>query len=279
MYKILEKNVLNENTIMIKVHAPNVTKHCLPGQFIILKVAKESERIPFTIADYDRINGIVTIIFQIIGHSTRQLGLLSVNDYIMDFCGPLGVPSHLEKKDTVVIGGGLGCAIAYPQAKHLFNMGANVDVIAGFRNKDLVILENEMKLSSSNLYVLTDDGTYGEKGLVTNKLEQLLLGGKKYEQALVIGPLVMMKFVCLLTKKFNLKTVVSMNSIMVDGTGMCGCCRVQVGGQTKFACVDGPDFDGHLVDFDEAITRSKIYSAQEKERFEHDCKLFKGKTK
>ncbi|MCL1901700.1 MAG: sulfide/dihydroorotate dehydrogenase-like FAD/NAD-binding protein [Firmicutes bacterium] len=275
MYKILEKNILNTNTIMLKVLAPRIASHCLPGQFIILKVNEKSERVPFTIADFDRTNGSVTIIFQVIGHSTKLLETLNVNDNILDFCGPLGVPSHLEKKDTVIIGGGLGCAIAYPQAKALFTMGANVDIIAGFRNKELIILEKEMKASCKNLYVVTDDGSYGEKGFVTNKLDKLLAAGKKYSQALVIGPLIMMKFVCQLTKKYNLKTVVSMNSIMVDGTGMCGCCRVQVDGKTKFACVDGPDFDGHLVDFDEAITRSKIYLAQEKESYDKDCNLFK----
>lgn len=278
MYKILEKKNLNNATVLMKVLAPLVAKSCLPGQFIILRVNEDGERFPLTIADFDRKSGIITIIFQVVGLSTLLLSKLNVNDCILDICGPLGVSSHLDNiKKAVVIGGGLGCAIAYPQAKALFNFKTKVDIIAGFRNKELVILEKEMQDVCDNFYIMTDDGSYGQKGLVTNKLEQLLIDNI-YDTAIVIGPLVMMKFVCLVTKKFNLKTIVSMNSIMIDGTGMCGCCRLTVDGKIKFACVDGPDFDGHLVDFDEAIARSKTYLAQEKESFiSHECNLLKGK--
>lgn len=278
MYRIVEKRVLNPEVKLMKIEAPLVAAKAKPGQFIIFRVDNVGERIPLTIADTDPERGLVTVIFQEVGASTMKLGSLNEGDFIADFAGPLGTASHLDGlKKVCVIGGGLGCAIAYPQAKHLHRSGADVDIIAGFRTKELVILEDEMRENSSRLYVMTDDGSYGEKGLVTAKLGELLESGEKYDAVIAIGPLVMMKFVSLATKPYGIKTIVSMNPIMVDGTGMCGGCRVTVGGEMKFACVDGPDFDGHLVDFDEAIRRSAIYRAQEREAAEkHACRLRGG---
>ncbi|MBQ3378768.1 MAG: sulfide/dihydroorotate dehydrogenase-like FAD/NAD-binding protein [Clostridia bacterium] len=275
MYQIVEKKVLNEQVKLFRVKAPHVAKKAKPGQFIVLRVSDDGERIPLTIADYNREEGTITIIFQEVGATTAALGLLNEGEYIHDFAGPLGLPSELEGiKKACVIGGGLGCAIAYPQAKALHEMGAKVDIIAGFRTKDIIILEDEMKAVCENLIVCTDDGSNGRKNLVTNELEALLQAGEQYDVVIAIGPLVMMKFVCLTTKKYNVKTIVSMNPIMVDGTGMCGGCRLTVGGETKFACVDGPDFDGHLVDFDETIRRSKMYKKFEQEAMErHRCNL------
>ena len=266
MYKILRKEILNPQVILMDVDAPNVAKKALAGQFIILKVDEQGERIPLTVADYDRDKGTVTIIFQMVGKTTMQLGELNEGDYIMDFVGPLGIASHFDgMKKVAVIGGGVGCAIAYPQAKALFNAGAEVDVIAGFRSKDLVILEDEMRKVSTNFYLCTDDGSYAEKALVTDVLKRLIESGKEYDTVIAIGPLVMMKYVSLLTKEYGIHTIVSMNPIMIDGTGMCGCCRVEVGGVTKFACVDGPDFDATLVDWDDLRARQAAYRSEEGE--------------
>lgn len=276
MYKILRREDLNEQVVLMEIEAPIVAKKCKAGQFIILRVNEQGERIPLTVADYDREKGTVTIIFQIVGKTTKILSEKKQGEYIQDFVGPLGKASEIEGKKVAIIGGGLGCAIAYPQAKAFHEAGVEVDLIAGFRNKDFVILEEEMKAACDRLHIVTDDGSYIEKALVTNKLEQLINEGNQYDLVIAIGPLVMMKFVCLLTKKYNIKTVVSMNPIMIDGTGMCGCCRVTVGGETKFACVDGPDFDGHLIDFDEVIRRSKMYSIEERQSMEdhqHKCNL------
>lgn len=277
MYKILRREQLNEQVVLMEIDAPIVAKKCMAGQFIILRVNEEGERIPLTVADYDRKKGSVTIIYQVVGKTTKILSEKKQGEYIQDFVGPLGIASHVDGfKKVAVIGGGLGTAIAYPQAKALHENGVEVDLIAGFRNKDFVILEEEMKAASTHLHMMSDDGTYGEKGLVTNKLEELIQAGNEYDVVIAIGPLVMMKFVCLLTKKYNVKTIVSMNPIMIDGTGMCGCCRLTVGGKTKFACVDGPDFDGHEVDFDEVIRRSRMYSLEERQSLEdhnHKCNL------
>ncbi len=267
MYKILEKERLSSQVVKMKILAPNVAKKALAGQFIILRVDDEGERIPLTIADYDRNDGVITIIFQEVGGSTIKLGQKEAGEDLADFVGPLGVASHLEEykgKKVAVVGGGLGCAIAYPQAKALHAFGADVDVIAGFRNEELVILEDEMKAVSNRLFIVTDDGSYGQKGLVTDILNGEIANGVKYDMVIAIGPLIMMKFVCLATKPHEIKTVVSMNSTMVDGTGMCGCCRLTVGGETKFACVDGPEFDGHLIDFDETMRKAQMYKAHEK---------------
>lgn len=277
MYKILRREDLNEQVVLMEIDAPIVAKKCKAGQFIILRVNEQGERIPLTVADYNREKGSVTIIFQIVGKTTKILSEKKEGEYIQDFVGPLGIASHIDGyKKVAVIGGGLGCAIAYPQAKAFHEAGVEVDLIAGFRNKDFVILEEEMKAASTRLHIVTDDGSYIEKALVTNKLEQLINEGHQYDAVIAIGPLVMMKFVCLLTKKYNIKTIVSMNPIMIDGTGMCGCCRLTVGGETKFACVDGPDFDGHLIDFDEVIRRSRMYSIEERQSMEdhnHKCNL------
>jgi ferredoxin--NADP+ reductase len=275
MYKILEKRALNSNVTLMKVEAPLIAKKAKPGQFIIFRIDEDGERIPLTIADFDRDEGSVTIIFQIVGKSTKQLGAMNAGDKILDFVGPLGVASHLDGyKKVIVIGGGLGTAIAYPQAKALHGLGAHVDAITGFRNKELIILEDEMKKVSSNLYIMTDDGSNGNKGFVTEKLKELLEKDNDYDLVIAIGPLVMMKFVSKLTEEFDVKTIVSMNPVMVDGTGMCGGCRVTVGGATKFACVDGPDFDGHQIDFDEAMRRQSMYKDEEKESEEkHECKI------
>ncbi|MBQ3022750.1 MAG: sulfide/dihydroorotate dehydrogenase-like FAD/NAD-binding protein [Clostridia bacterium] len=276
MYKIVEKTLLNPTVAKMVVEAPLVAKKAQAGQFIIFRTKEDSERVPLTIADFDREKGTVTIIFQIVGQSTMELNSLSEGEYIRDFVGPLGTPSNLENlKKVCVIGGGVGCAIAYPVAKKLHENGAVVHSVVGFRNKDLVILEDEFQKVSDTLKIVTDDGSYGEKGLVTEALEKLIAEGNSYDEVIAIGPLVMMKFVSLLTKKYGIKTTVSMNPIMVDGTGMCGGCRLTVGGETKFACVDGPDFDGHQVDFDEAMKRSSVYREFESKRREESCNLFK----
>ncbi|MBQ1275413.1 MAG: sulfide/dihydroorotate dehydrogenase-like FAD/NAD-binding protein [Cellulosilyticum sp.] len=276
MYKIVKKRVLNPTVMLMDIDAPFIAKKAEPGQFIILRVDAEGERIPLTIADFDREKGTVTIIFQVVGKTTKALSGLEEGDFLQDFVGPLGVASHVDGlKKVAVVGGGVGSAIAYPIAKKLHNMGADVDVIVGFRNKDLVILEDEFKAASSRLFMMTDDGSYGEKGLVTNALENLIKEGNEYDEVIAIGPLVMMKFVCELTKKYNVKTMVSMNPIMIDGTGMCGGCRLTVGGKVKFACVDGPDFDGHEVDFDEAMSRASMYKDFERHAYEEQCNLMK----
>ena len=264
MYQILKKQTLNANTKLMVIEAPHVARKAEPGQFIILRVSAEGERIPLTIADFDREKGSVTIIFQEVGATTMALGALNEGDCLHDFVGPLGKASELEGlKKVAVVGGGLGCAIAYPQAKKLHEMGAEVDLIAGFRNKDIIILEDEMKAASTNLYVVTDDGSNGRKALVTQVLKELIDAGNQYDAVIAIGPMIMMKFVCLLTKELGIPTIVSMNPIMVDGTGMCGACRLQVGDEIKFACVDGPEFDGHLVDFDNAMKRQQLYKTEE----------------
>lgn len=275
MYKILRKEILNDTVTLIEVYAPKIAKKAEPGQFIILRVNDQGERVPFTIADFDREKGTVTIIFQIVGGTTMLLNILNEGDEILDFVGPLGVASHFDGvKNVAVIGGGLGTAIAYPQAKKLNKLGASVDMITGFRNKDLVIIEDMCKSVCDNLYVMTDDGSNGNKGFVTQKLEELINSGKNYDLVIAIGPLVMMKAVSQLTKKYGIKTIVSMNPVMIDGTGMCGGCRITVGGETKFACVDGPDFDGHLVDFDSAILRSKMFKDTENQgREKHSCRM------
>ena len=276
MYRIVEKERLNPSVTRMSVEAPMVARKAQAGQFIILRVHEDGERIPLTIADYDRERQTVTIIFQVVGRTTKLLDQLEVGDSILDFVGPLGKPSEVEGlKKVCVIGGGVGCAIAYPTAKALYNNGTEVTVISGFRNKDLVILQEEFAAVSSKSYLVSDDGSTGKKGLVTNVLEELIEQGEQFDEVIAIGPLPMMKFVCLLTKKYGIKTVVSMNPIMIDGTGMCGCCRLSVGGEMKFACVDGPDFDGHLLDFDETMARNSAYRAFEQKAREADCNLFK----
>ena len=281
MYQILEKKTLNANTKLMVIEAPHVARKAEPGQFIILRVTEDGERVPLTIAEYDREKGTITIIFQEVGATTMALGQLNVGDCLHDFVGPLGKASELEGlKKVAVVGGGLGCAIAYPQAKKLHEMGCEVDLIAGFRNKDIIILEDEMKAASTNLYVVTDDGSSGRKALVTEVLKELIEAGNQYDAVIAIGPMIMMKFVAETTRPYGIKTIVSMNTIMVDGTGMCGGCRLTVGGETKFACVDGPDFDGHLVDFDGSMRRSAMYKAQERASVErHECNLMKQEVK
>lgn len=277
MYKIVRKKVLNPTVTLMEVDAPLIAKKAEPGQFIILRPDENGERIPLTVADFDREKGTVTIIFQIVGATTEKLNHLNEGDFIHDFVGPLGVASHTEGlKKVAVVGGGVGCAIAYPIAKKLHQQGCEVHSIVGFRSKDLVILEEEFAACSDIMKMMTDDGSYGEKGLVTDALKALIEAGNEYDEVIAIGPLVMMKFVCRLTKEYNIKTVVSMNPIMIDGTGMCGGCRLTVGGETKFACVDGPDFDGHLVDFDEAMERGTMYKEFEQAKREEVCNLFKG---
>ncbi|MBQ5765296.1 MAG: sulfide/dihydroorotate dehydrogenase-like FAD/NAD-binding protein [Clostridia bacterium] len=276
MTKILKKQSLNPYVTKMVVDAPLIAKKAEPGQFIILRASEDGERVPFTIADYDAELGTVTIIFQILGQSTMELNALNEGDYICDFVGPLGTPSQLDGlKKVAVIGGGVGSAIAYPVAKRLHQMGAEVHSVVGFRSKDLLILEDEFKSVSDKLLIMTDDGSYGTKGLVTNALKELIEAGNNYDEVIAIGPLVMMKFVSALTKEYGIKTTVSMNPIMVDGTGMCGGCRLVVGGEVKFACVDGPDFDGHLVDFDAAMKRGAIYKEYEGKKREETCNLLK----
>lgn len=280
MYRIVKKEVLNPTVTRMDIEAPLIAKKAEPGQFIILRVDEKGERIPLTVADFDRERGTVTIIFQIVGATTEKLNHLEEGDCLQDFVGPLGRPSETEGlKKVAVIGGGVGCAIAYPVAKKLHQQGAEVHSIVGFRNKDLVILEEEFRAVSSKFVMMTDDGSYGEKGLVTNALEKLIAEGETYDEVIAIGPLVMMKFVVKLTKEYNIKTVVSMNPIMIDGTGMCGGCRLTVGGKTKFACVDGPDFDGFEVDFDEAMARGTMYRDFERHAYEETCNLFQKEVK
>ncbi len=277
MFKILNKTVLNSAVTQMVIEAPLVARSARAGQFIILRATEDGERIPLTIADYDRENGTVTIIFQVVGATTGRLNQLDKGDFICDFVGPLGRPSQVSGfKKVAVIGGGVGCAIAYPTAKALKENGTEVHSVVGFRNHELLILEDEFKTVSDKLIVMTDDGSYGKKGLVTDALRELADSGEKYDLVIAIGPLVMMKFVTLLTKELGIKTVVSMNPIMIDGTGMCGGCRLTVGGEMKFACVDGPDFDGHMVDFDEVIRRSAMYKDAERHNYEERCNLFKG---
>ena len=278
-YKILRKKNLNLSVTLMDVFAPLVALKAEPGQFIILRVDEDGERIPLTIADFDREKGSVTIIFQIVGETTFKLNLLNEGDFICDFVGPLGRATETENlKKVAIIGGGVGSAIAYPVAKKLHDSGAVVHSVVGFRNKDLVILEDEFAAVSDKFVKTSDDGSWGEKGLVTDALKKLIESGENYDEVIAIGPLIMMKFVCLTTKPYGIKTIVSMNPIMIDGTGMCGGCRVTVGGETKFACVDGPDFDGHKIDFDEAMKRSATYKQRERERYEA-CNLFKGVQK
>ncbi|GHU56611.1 ferredoxin-NADP+ reductase subunit alpha [Clostridia bacterium] len=270
MYKILKRRALNDAVILIEVDAPHIAKKARAGQFIIFRVDAFGERVPLTIADSDISRGSITLIFQIVGNSTRLLSQIPEGGFIQDVVGPLGVPTETEGAARVcIVGGGVGCAIAYPQAKSLHNAGIPADVIAGFRSKDIVILEEEMSKISRNLYITTDDGSYGEKGFVTNKLKSLLDGGAGYDLVIAIGPVIMMKMISELTREYNVKTVVSLNPIMIDGTGMCGCCRVSVGGVTKFACVDGPDFDAHQVDFDELNKRNQTYRSLEP----HICRI------
>ncbi len=280
MYEIQKKTVLNPTVTRMEIYAPLIAKKAEPGQFIILRVDDEGERIPLTIADFDREKGTVSIIFQIVGGTTEKLNHLNEGDCLHDFVGPLGTPSETEGlKKVAVIGGGVGCAIAYPIAKKLSENGAKVDAIVGFRNQDLVILEQEFQAVSNKLMIMTDDGSYGEKGLVTDALKKLIDAGEAYDEVIAIGPLIMMKFVCKLTKEYGIKTIVSMNPIMIDGTGMCGGCRLTVGGETKFACVDGPDFDGHLVDFDEVMARSTMYKDFERHKYQETCNLFQKEIK
>lgn len=280
MFEILEKQSLNPTVTKMVIHAPLVAKKAEPGQFIIFRASEDGERVPLTIADYDREKGTVTIIYQIVGGATMELNALNAGDCLTDFVGPLGTPSHVDGlKRVAVVGGGVGCAIAYPIAKKLHALGAQVHSIVGFRNKELVILEDEFNAVSDKLVMMTDDGSYGEKGLVTNALEALIGEGNQYDEVIAIGPLVMMKFVCDVTKKHGIKTVVSMNPIMIDGTGMCGGCRLTVGGETKFACVDGPDFDGHLVDFDEAMKRGAMYRDFEAHAREAACALLQKEVR
>ena len=272
MYPIVRKEKLADKIYLMDVMAPRVAKSCLPGQFIIVKMDEEGERIPLTICDYDREKGTVTIVFQTVGYSTTRMAEYKEGDSFMDFVGPLGCPSELceeenleetKKKKIVFIAGGVGTAPVYPQVKWLKEHGVDVDVIMGFRTKDLLFYVDEMKAVAGNLYVTTDDGSFGFHGVGTAQLEELVNGGNHYDHCVAIGPMIMMKFVCVLTKKLNIPTVVSMNPIMVDGTGMCGACRLVVGDEVKFACVDGPEFDGHLVDFDQAMKRQQQYKTEE----------------
>ncbi|MEG1153668.1 MAG: sulfide/dihydroorotate dehydrogenase-like FAD/NAD-binding protein [Ruthenibacterium sp.] len=280
MYEIIEKEALNPTVTRMVIAAPLIAQKAEPGQFIIFRASEDGERVPLTIADYDREKGTVTIIFQIVGGATMELNTLSVGDCLADFVGPLGTKSHVDGLHKVaVVGGGVGCAIAYPIAKKLHSLGCEVHSIVGFRSKDLVILEKEFDAVSDKLVMMTDDGSHGTKGLVTNALETLINAGNQYDEVIAIGPLIMMKFVCATTKKYDIKTVVSMNPIMIDGTGMCGGCRLTVGGKTKFACVDGPDFDGHQVDFDEAMKRGSMYRDFEAHAREASCNLLHTEVK
>ena len=271
MYKILKAEKLADKIYLMNVHAPRVASHCQPGQFVIVKMDEKGERIPLTICDYDREAGTITIVVQEVGASTTKMGELKEGDYFRDFTGPLGCPSEfveedletLKKKKMLFVAGGVGAAPVYPQVKWLREHGIEADVIVGSKTKDMLILEDEMKAVAGNYYPCTDDGSYGHAGMVTTMIEELVGEGKKYDVCVAIGPMIMMKFVCLLTKKLEIPTIVSMNPIMVDGTGMCGACRLQVGDEIKFACVDGPEFDGHLVDFDQAMKRSQMYKSEE----------------
>lgn len=271
-YKIVEKKQLNDVVYLMDIEAPRVAKSAKPGQFIIVIIDEKGERIPLTIADYDVERGTISIVFQVVGDSSKRLGMLEVGDTVKDFVGPLGEPSEfihedleeLKKKKIIFIAGGVGSAPVYPQVKWMHEHGVDVDVIIGSRTKDIMVFEDEMRTVAKNLYICTDDGSYGFHGNVTNLLEDLVLNqGKEYEQAIVIGPMIMMKFACMTTKKLNIPTIVSLNTIMVDGTGMCGACRVQIGDEIKFACVDGPEFDGWKVNFDEAMNRQRMFKTEE----------------
>ena len=275
MYPIVRKEELNETTTLMEVEAPLVAAKAKPGQFIIFRIDEEGERVPLTIAGYNREKGTVTIIFQRVGYTTEKLNTLNAGDALQDFVGPLGEPSRTEGiQRAAVIGGGLGVAIAYPQAKALHEAGTEVDLIVGFRNEHLIILKDELEAACTNLIIMTDDGSNGHKGFVTQALEQQIQAGREYDTVIAIGPLPMMKAVCEMTRPLNIKTIVSMNPIMIDGTGMCGGCRLTVGGETKFACVDGPDFDGHLVDFDEAMARGRMFLPEEAQaREKHICRI------
>lgn len=274
-YKIVKKADLNSQIYLMEIEAPLVARKAAPGQFVILRIDEKGERVPFTIADFDKEKGTVTVIIQAVGKTTRDLSKLNEGDTILDFAGPLGIPTPLEGlKKVAVIGGGLGTAIAYPQAKKLKELGAEVTAISGFRSKEYIILEDEMKEVSDKLIITTDDGSNGLQGFVTDRLREELESGEKYDEVIAIGPLVMMRAVCNLTKEYDIPTTVSMNPVMIDGTGMCGGCRVIVGGETKFACVDGPDFDGHKIDWDAAIKRQQMFKAYEKRSCEEGkCRL------
>ncbi len=280
MYQIVGKKSLNPTVTQMEIFAPYVAKKALAGQFIILRVDEDGERIPLTIAGYDREKGTITIIFQIVGGTTERLNGKQEGEFIADFVGPLGKATHTEGlKKVCVVGGGVGCAIALPVARALHEQGTQVTSIIGFRNKDLLILEDEFKEVSDTFHVMTDDGSYGRQGNVCVPLKEMLEGGETFDEVITIGPLIMMKFVCMTTKAFHVKTVASMNPIMIDGTGMCGGCRLTVGGEMKFACVDGPEFDGHLIDFDEAMSRSRMYTEFETREREAACNLFKQEVK
>lgn len=276
MYEIVKKESLNATVTLMEISAPRVAAKAEPGQFIILRVNENGERIPLTVADYNRESGTVTIIFQIVGATTAKLNRLNVGGCLRDFVGPLGKPTETAGLNKVaVVGGGVGCAIAYPVAKKLFELGCTVHTVAGFRNRDLIILESQFRTVSERFVLMTDDGSAGNKGLVTDALRRLIDEGNVYDEVITIGPLIMMKFVCKLTARYGIKTVASMNPIMIDGTGMCGGCRLTVGGETKFACVDGPDFDGHLIDFDEAMSRNSMYRDKERRDYDEFCNLLK----
>ena len=280
MYKIVTRRELNPTVTLLEIDAPLIAKKAEPGQFIILRVDEQGERIPLTIAGFDREKGTVTIIFQVVGATTEKLNRKMEGDYLQDFVGPLGRATETEGlKKVAVVGGGVGCAIAYPVTKKLFDQGCEVHAIVGFRNKDVVILEDEFRAASHQMKLMTDDGSYGEQGLVTKALEDMILAGHDYDEVIAIGPLVMMKFTNAVAQKYNKKCIVSMSPIMIDGTGMCGGCRLTVGGETKFACVDGPEFDGALVDFDEAIKRGSMYKGFERHQHEETCNLFKMEEK
>ncbi len=280
MFPIVKKEVLNPTVTKMDILAPLVAKKAQPGQFIILRTDADGERIPLTIAGYDRETGIVSIIYQIVGATTERLNHMKEGDALHDFVGPLGKATETEGlKKVAVVGGGVGCAIALPVTKKLHEQGAEVHAIIGFRNKDLVILEDEFRSNSTKMELVTDDGSYGRKGLVTDALKELIDAGNKYDLVIAIGPLIMMKFICKLTKEYGIKTTVSMNPIMVDGTGMCGGCRLTVGGKTQFACVDGPEFDGHEVDFDEAMARGAMYKPFERKAHDEACRLFNMEVK
>ena len=280
MYPIRSKVVLNPTVVKMEIEAPRVAHKAEPGQFVMLRVEDDGERMPLTIADFDREAGTVTIIFQIVGATTEKLAHMEVGDALPDFAGPLGRATETEgKKKVAIVGGGVGCAIAYPVAKKFHKQGTIVHSIIGFRTAELVFMADEFRAVSDHMDLMTDDGTAGEKGLVTNALKELIESGEEYDEVIAIGPLVMMKFVAKLTKEYGIPTVVSMNPIMIDGTGMCGGCRLTVGGETKFACVDGPEFDGHLVDFDEAMSRGSMYKPFERHAFDEACHLYNMEVK
>lgn len=275
MFKITKKEQLNKVITLLEIEAPLIARKTEPGQFVIIRVNEHGERIPLTIADFDLDSGTISIIVQTIGKTTKMLSMLEEGDSVLDLVGPLGMPTNAgNPRKAAVIGGGVGCAIAYPQAKALYNAGVEVDIIAGFKNKDFVIIEDRMKQVSNNLYITTDDGSYGGKGFVTDKLSELIKVGKNYDLVIAIGPVPMMRSVAEITKEYDIKTIVSLNPIMIDGTGMCGGCRVTIDGKIKFACVDGPDFDGHQVDFEELMLRNSTYRESEKKA--HTCRLDGG---